>query len=458
MADSAASTISEITLSRGAADAIPLQLVRTEEFEAYSESLSSTDQTWLSRQGFTAKPGQFAWTQDNPTVLVGWNGEDDFRAFGNLAHTLPEGVYRPVTPVSDQQILGWLMGAYRFNRYKKPSRTPARIDVPAENDAQLIADVADAVAFGRDLINTPAADMAPSHLVAEATALAEQFDAQVEVTVGDALLDRACGAIHAVGRAAEDPPALIDLTWGDVNNPGVTLVGKGVTFDSGGLDLKPASGMRLMKKDMGGAATALGLAHLIMAQALPLRLRVLIPCAENAVAGNAFRPGDILSTHKGLTVEIDNTDAEGRLLLCDALSIASEDKPKWIFDFATLTGSARSAVGTEIAAMFSSDADLATELAAIGVSVGDPVWPMPLHGGYEHMLDSKVADVVNSASTPYAGAITAALFLQRFVGKNTWTHFDIMGFNTRSRPGHPEGGETMGLRTVFAYLKSQVEP
>ena len=297
--------------------------------------------------------------------------------------------------------------------------------------------------------------MAPSHLEAELRELASAFDASIDVTTGDELLDINCGAIHAVGRAATDAPRLIDLQWGDPSHPRVTLVGKGVTFDSGGLDIKPGSGMRLMKKDMGGAATAIGLASLVMAQALPVRLRLLIPAAENAISGNAFRPGDVLATHKGLTVEIDNTDAEGRLLLCDALSIACEDKPDVIFDYATLTGSARSAVGTEIAAMFSNDDELAASVSAAAGRTDDPVWRMPLHDGYRYMLDSKIADVVNSAPTPYAGAISAALFLERFVSDADipWMHFDIMAFNVRDRPAHPEGGEAMALRAVYDHLQ-----
>jgi leucyl aminopeptidase len=297
--------------------------------------------------------------------------------------------------------------------------------------------------------------MAPSHLQAEVEGLAETFAAQMTTTVGDALLDMECGAIHAVGRAADDPPRLMDLTWGNPEHPKVTIVGKGVTFDSGGLNMKPSGGMRWMKKDMGGAAIALGLAYLVMAQGLPVRLRVLIPAAENAVSGNAFRPGDILNTHKGLTVEIDNTDAEGRLLLCDALSMASSEKPELIVDYATLTGAARGAVGAEIAAMFCTDDDLASELTQLGRSEDDTVWPMPLHTGYDYMLKSNVADLVNSAASPYAGAVTAALFLKRFVDDVPWVHFDVMAFNIRKRPARPEGGEAMALRSVYRHLSQR---
>jgi leucyl aminopeptidase len=248
----------------------------------------------------------------------------------------------------------------------------------------------------------------------------------------------------------------MDLTWGDEQHPKITIVGKGVTFDSGGLNIKPGASMRQMKKDMGGAAIAMGLSYLIMAQGLPIRLRLLLPAAENAIAGNAFRPGDVLHTHKGLTVEIDNTDAEGRLLLCDALSIATEEKPELIIDYATLTGAARVAVGTEIAAMFCNNKELSGQISAAGDAVDDAVWPLPLHKGYSHMLSSKVADLVNSAASGFAGASTAALFLQRFIDDDTpWLHFDVMAFNTRNRPGRPEGGEAMALRAVYQYLEQR---
>ena len=431
-----------------------IRLIRTDDAADWIASLSQQDQAWLSRQKFAGKSGELAWLEDNagPLALVGWDGKDDLTTLGALPTTLPEGHYRMDSPVTDLQLIGWGLGAYQFTRYKEPKRSPARLLLPAGNDAALIADTTSAVALTRDLINTPAQDMRPSHLAAEVLGLAEQYSAQCEITEGDALLDLDCGAIHAVGRAATDEPRLIDLRWGDPAHPKVTLVGKGVTFDSGGLDIKPAGPMRMMKKDMGGAATVIGLAYLIMAQQLPVRLRLLVPAAENAIAGNAFRPGDILHTHRGLTVEIDNTDAEGRLLLCDALSIANADEPDIVLDYATLTGSARSAVGAEIAAMFCNSDELAAALAAHGNDCDDPVWRMPLHPGYKYMLDSKVADLVNSAATPYAGAITAALYLQHFVDAERWVHFDIMAFNTRSRAGRPEGGEAMALRTVYAYL------
>ena len=438
-----------------AVDPTPIELITPEALDDRLQGLSAGQRRSLERQGFSAEGNQFAWLEEGAAarLLIAWDGEDTLASLGALPLSLPEGDYVVDGEVSELQLLGWGMGSYQFQRYRDAKRGPARLLLPENANRDRIINTVLAVALCRDLINTPAQDMAPSHLEAEVRGLGAVFDASVEVTTGDALLDIDCGAIHAVGRAAEDPPRLIDLQWGDPSHPRVTLVGKGVTFDSGGLDIKPSAGMRLMKKDMGGAATAIGLAYLVMAQALPLRLRLLVPAAENAIAGNAFRPGDVLSTHKGLTVEIDNTDAEGRLLLCDALSIACDEKPEAVFDYATLTGSARSAVGAEIAAMFSNDDALAASVGQAAAATDDPVWRMPLHRGYKYMLESKIADVVNCAPSPFAGAVTAALFLQRFVTDTPWMHFDIMAFNTRNRPAHPEGGEAMALRAVFAHLE-----
>ncbi len=435
-------------------NASQLQLLATADFDTFTKALNDEDREWLKRQKFSCAPGQFAWLQDGQ-VIVGWDGKDDLNTLGHLPMTLPEGLYKIDSSVADLQLIGWGMGSYQFHRYRKASRKPAALFVSDADKRQRVVNSVLATFFTRDLINTPAQDMAPSHLQAEAEALADQFGASINATVGDALLDLECGAIHAVGRAADDEPRLLDITWGDPSHPKVTIVGKGVTFDSGGLNMKPSGGMRLMKKDMGGAAIAMGLGYLVMAQQLPIRLRLLVPAAENSVSGNAFRPGDVLHTHKGLTVEIDNTDAEGRLLLCDALSIASEEKPELIIDYATLTGSARSAVGAEIAAMFCNEDKVAEDISGNGLEQDDPVWRMPLHKGYDYMLKSKVADLVNSAATPYAGAVSAALFLQRFVEDTPWVHFDVMAFNTRNRPARPEGGEAMALRSVYEYLEKR---
>ncbi len=448
------STLSDVLLDAPGTGSTPITLVSASEFEEWQKTLSEEERTWLARQAFTAQPGQSAWLEqgDSARVVCGWSGSDDLATLGHLPMSLPEGDYHLDGDVSEVQVLGWALGAYQFDRYKSAKRKPARLFSGANAGARPIAD---AVALGRDLINTPAEDMKPSDLSAAIAGMADTFAADLTVHIGDELLAIGARTIHAVGRAADDPPLLADLTWGNPEHPKVTLVGKGVTFDSGGLDIKPASAMRNMKKDMGGAAIAIGLAHLIMATQLPVRLRLLIPAAENAIAGNAFRPGDIISTYKGLTVEIDNTDAEGRLLLCDALAMASEDKPELIIDFATLTGAARVAVGTEISAMFSTSDEIAAALHGHGETADDAVWRLPLHGDYSHMMKSNVADVVNSATSGFAGATTAALFLQRFVSDADWVHFDTMAFNTRARPGRPEGGEPMSLRAVYGYLSER---
>jgi leucyl aminopeptidase len=437
----------------------PIRLVRTDELESWLATLSEGERQWVISAGFQANPGQTVRLPDASgrpgAVAAGWDGREALDTLGGLPLTLAPGVYQLDGPASELTLLGWGVGAYQFQRYKAAARVPAQLMLPAQQDRRRLDSLVAAVRLVRDLINTPAADMQPSHLAAEAEQLAASHGATCSVTVGDELLDRSLYAIHAVGRAAADEPRLIDIRWGDPAHPQVVLVGKGVCFDSGGLDLKPASAMRTMKKDMGGAAHALGLAALVMASELPVQLRVLVPAVENAVAGNAFRPGDVLATYKGLTVEIDNTDAEGRLILCDALALAAEQQPALMVDFATLTGSARSAVGAELAAMFSNSDAAADGIFAAADALDDPVWRLPLHRPYNYKLESKVADLVNSATTPFAGAVTAALFLERFVDDVPWVHFDIMAFNTRSRPGRPEGGEAMGVRAVFGYLEER---
>ena len=445
------STLSDVLLSAPGENSTPIVLVLADDFEKWRDALTEGDRAWLQRQSFTAQQGQSAWLEQDgiARVICGWNGKADLSTLGHLPMSLPEGDYHLESSVSDVQVLGWALGAYQFERYKAAKRKPARLCASMDESTR---HVANAVALGRDLINTPAEDMKPADLAEQIATMANTFDAEVQVLAGDELLEFGARTIHAVGRAAEAPPVLVDMSWGDPQHPKITLVGKGVTFDSGGLDIKPAAGMRLMKKDMGGAAIAIGLAHLIMATELPVRLRLLIPAAENAIAGNAFRPGDVINTYKGLSVEIDNTDAEGRLLLCDALALASEDEPELIIDFATLTGAARVAVGTEVSALFSTSNELAQALQLAGEAADDAVWRLPLHDGYEHMIKSKIADVVNSAASGFAGATTAALFLKKFVSGADWVHFDTMAFNTRARPGRPEGGEPMALRAVYHYL------
>jgi leucyl aminopeptidase len=444
---------------------IPLIPVVEGESSAWLERQDEAVRRWLSATGFKMKPGSFNLVPGADgrlrAVVAGVGKIDDLWALGGLPASLPEGDYALDAAFEPRTLerltLGWVLGAYQFTRYKAPKRSPARLALDPACDAARILRQVDAITLVRDLINTPAEDLMPEHLAAITQTLAQAFGATVEQTVGEELLARNYyPVIHAVGRASVHPPRLLDLRWGDPTHPKVTLVGKGVCFDSGGLDLKPSSAMRLMKKDMGGAATALGLGHLIMSAGLPVRLRVLVAAVDNAVAGNAFRPGDVLRSRRGLTVEIHNTDAEGRLILCDALTEASSEQPEVIFDFATLTGAARVALGTEVPALFCNDEPLATGLLAAAAREQDPFWRLPLHQPYRELLDSKIADLANATESSYAGAITAALFLKEFVPDNIpWAHFDLMAWNLKTQPGRPEGGEAMGLRAVFGWLEQR---
>ena len=376
----------------------------------------------------------------------------DAMAIAYAVTRIPPGCYHTLEPLSSQAALLWSLAQYRFDRYK-PSESLPRILVLKAQASSVILVKATAVFLVRDLINMPANAMNPQSLADVVSLLAAEHEAEFKQWVGDELLQHNFPAIHAVGRAASKAPRLLSLTWGDASHPRVTLVGKGVCFDSGGLDIKSSAGMRLMKKDMGGAAQVVGLAHWLMAHHLPIRLHVLIPAVENAIGSEAYRPGDVLTMRNGLSVEIDNTDAEGRLVLADALVKACEENPDVIIDFATLTGAARVAVGTDIAAMFTNDDQLAEAISACARDVGDPVWRMPLFTGYAGMNDSTIADLANSTSSPYAGAITAALFLQRFVAEGlSWVHFDMMAWNVSNKPGRPEGGEAMGMLAVGQYL------
>jgi len=440
------------------ASAVPIHAVAKDRYSAWLETQPTSVRDWLAASRFRADVGAIAWLPSEAVAksVLAITASEPLYSLGDLPNRLSEGRYRLESAPSGRALslalLGWGLGAYRFARYKRSDRQPAELEIPAGVDANALERELDAVALVRDLINTPANDMLPSHLASAAEDVAREFGARATTTVGDELA-KSFPMIHAVGRASTDAPRLIDLVWGDPAHPKVTLVGKGVCFDSGGLDLKPANGMRLMKKDMGGAAHALGLARLVMANALPVRLRVLIPAVENAVAGNAFRPGDVIRARSGTTVEIDNTDAEGRLVLCDALSLACEEKPAALIDYSTLTGAARTALGTELPALFANDDALAVGIESAGRACADPVWRLPLHAPYKKMLDSKIADFANGSSSPYAGAIVAALFLETFVAAGVpWAHFDIMAWNTASQPGRPEGGEAMGLRAVYAML------
>jgi len=419
-------------------------------------------------QGFKAKAGQLivAPDADDASIAVFGLGEGasaDGMAFRVLPARLPAGDYRLVTAPSnvppERVALAWALGGYRFERYrKKPKEDQARLLAPEGVDAAEVKSLAQAATLARDLINTPANDMGPVELEMAAREVAEAFGAKAAVVVGDALLDAGYPAVHAVGRAATPAraPRLIELGWGEAGHPLVALVGKGVVFDTGGLDLKPSAGMRLMKKDMGGAAHALALARMVMAAKLPVRLAVLLAVVENAVAGDAMRPGDVLASRKGLTIEVGNTDAEGRLILADALTRAAELAPELTFDFATLTGAARAALGPEVVPFYTDDDALAGDLERAARTVGDPLWRMPLWAGYEPSLDSDIADIKNDPDAwAQAGSVTAALFLKRFAPQGSWAHFDIFAWNARSRPGYPAGAETQAIRAVYAVLKAR---
>ena len=439
-----------------------LECVTVDGYEAWLQAQPEAVRAWLKDTGFEPKARRQAMlpaVDGDSRALVVLERFDDVWALGDLSYRLPDGCYclEGVEDEAQQRALalGWALGSYRYSRYKsKPGRAAATLLVEDEALCAAVRREAAAVALVRDLINTPAQDMGPAQLAQAAAELAAEHGADYMCTVGDALLSRNYPTIHAVGRASAHPPRLIDLRWGDETHPRVTLVGKGVCFDSGGLDLKNASGMRHMKKDMGGAAHVLGLARRIMDERLPVRLRVLIPAVENSVSGDAFRPGDVLRTRKGLSVEVDNTDAEGRLVLCDALADAADEEPEVIVDFATLTGAARVALGTELPAFFTHSDALGAELDALGREVQDPVWRLPLFEDYRHQLESQIADMLNCSTSGFGGAITAALFLDAFVPKSVeWLHLDLMAWNQRNRPGRPRGGEAMGLRAVYAWLE-----
>lgn len=418
---------------------------------------------WVEASRFEAKAGTVLLLPGDDgvqTALVGVDDDEPIWSWGGIVAKLPEGRYRIDADLdgdaANAATLGWALGQYRFDRYKKSEEGLRELIWPVEAERALVEAQASAIYLTRDLVNTPAGDMGPRELADAAKELAKEFKAEVKVTKGKDLVKENFPMIHAVGRASNRDPRLIDLTWGNPKSPKVTLVGKGVCFDTGGLDLKPANGMLTMKKDMGGSAQVLGLARMIMATGLDIRLRVLIPAVENAVSGNAYRPMDILTARNGKTVEIYNTDAEGRLVLADALVLASEDEPEVIFDFATLTGAARVALGTEMPALFTNSDRLADDVLKFSTSDSDPLWRMPLFASYRKLLDSKTADISNCSSGPYGGAITAALFLQEFVdGEIDWAHIDLMAWNLSAGNGRPEGGEAQGIRAVYHYLANR---
>lgn len=449
-------------LTREARDPLPFHCVRSDEFDTWRKlQLPATGQ-WLDAQKYVAGSGTL-------TLLPGERGIDgavigigdrlDPFAYAHAPFALPPGDWKLASeldaPARHALLLGWGLGGYRFRRYKTPLREPAMLAIDGDADAETL-DVLDACLKVRDLVNTPTEDMGPDELEAEVRTMAERHGAEVQVIAGDDLIEADYPAIHAVGRASHRAPRLIHLEWGDADAPRLALVGKGVCFDTGGLNLKQSAGMRNMKKDMGGAAHAIALAGLVMARQLKVRLSLFVAAVENAVGPNALRPGEVIATRKGVSVEIDNTDAEGRLVLCDALVRAAEDTPDLLLDFATLTGAARIALGPDLPALYANDDTLANDWLEAGMREYDPLWRLPLWRPYLRYLTSTIADIANGSSSTMAGSVTAALYLERFVPEGqAWGHVDVYSWNDTERPGRPTGGEAQGLRATFAMLKQR---
>ena len=450
--------------ARANARTLPLTPLTADGLAGWLKKQPKATATWVKGAAFEATPGSVLLLPgkdgDASGALVGMGGDDDIWSWSAASDKLPKGRYKlarePKASTANRLALGWGLAAYKFTRYKgKPKQHPELV-WPKNADQGAVAAAVEATFLTRDLINTPASDMGPAELADAARKLARQHKASCSTVVGDDLLKKNFPAIHAVGRASDRAPRLIDLKWGRASDPKVTLVGKGVCFDTGGLDLKPAGGMLLMKKDMGGAAHVLGLAHMIMAAKLKVRLRVLISAVENSVSGNAYRPMDVVTTRKGITVEIGNTDAEGRVVMSDALALGAAEKPAVILDFATLTGAARIALGPSLPAMFCNDDGLAAAFAKAGEAQDDPVWRMPLWQPYNKYIEPNIADISNTGKIPQGGAITAALFLERFVEPDIpWAHFDIMAWNSGATPGKPEGGEAMAMRAAFEVIATK---
>jgi len=453
-----------IFATAGKSQAIPIWFVSAANFDEVRKKLGSSEQAFISVAAFEAKPGR-------SLLLPGSNGKmagvlfgienpkdperDRFRP-GQLIGLLPAGTYRFANQPHDARLaaLAFALGSYQFSRYRKSEGRNIRLVLPEGVDGDALSHVVEGVTLCRDLTNTPSNDMGPAELEAAARALAKKHAAKIQVTSG-ATLAKNFPLVHAVGAGSARAPRLIDMTWGNASDPKITLVGKGVCFDTGGLDIKPDTGMLNMKKDMAGAATALALAHMIMADGLKIRLRVIIPAVENAISGTSFRPRDVYVSRKGISVEIGNTDAEGRLILADALTLAEEDKPSLLIDFATLTGAARVALGPDMPPFFTDDDALADEIMRVAAAESDPLWRLPLWRPYASMLDSKVADLNNVGTGGQAGAITAALFLRRFVTTKAWVHFDIFAWTPVTKPGRPEGAECQSARALHALLRSR---
>ncbi len=460
--------------------AISLSTITKSDFDNWLIGLDEGAQEWVGSSNFKAKPGTLCLLPSTggtiSQAVVGMPAEDSITLWdwAAVAKILPPGTYNLAEQLDEDAVaaclLGWALSNYSFDRYQQENDDDAAPEVDRilvwqginETTKARAVSAARAISLVRNLVNTPANHMGPEELAAAAVDLAGIHDAHCAIISGEDLLEAGYPAIHAVGRASDRDPCLIDLTWGDASHPKITLVGKGVCFDTGGLDLKNAGGMKMMKKDMGGSAQALGLASMIMDAELPVRLRVLIPAVENAVSGNAMRPLDVVDTRKGLTIEIGNTDAEGRVVLSDALYEACTEQPELIVDFATLTGAARVALGAELPALFCNNNKIARDVIDCGTALNDPMWQMPLWQGYKKMVDGKVADLNNAPEGGMGGAITAALFLERFVSDDDgnvpdWMHIDLMAWNQSSRPGRPEGGEAMSIRALFAYLEKRFD-
>lgn len=445
----------------------PIYAVNEAGLSDLLERLGDLATSWAQRQGFKAKEGSSLLvpvSAGEQAVLFGAGPEGAANAFalGKLATDLPAGDYELEEgfPGAPQALLGFALSSYRFNTYRPgaASAEKPRLVVPEDVDLERLYIILDGVQLTRDLINTPANDLGTAELAAAVSSLFEGHGGSGRVIVGEDLLDENFPMVQAVGRASDNLPCLADFQWGDEDAPKITLVGKGVIFDTGGLNIKPGNSMSLMKKDMGGAANVLGLASMIMSAGLPVRLRVIIPCVENSIAGAAFRPGDILPSRKGLTVEIGNTDAEGRLILADALSLADEDEPELLIDMATLTGAARVALGPDLPPYYTQDEDLAEDISIFAEASEDPLWRLPLWQPYMKYLDSKVADIshINTSGAGFAGSITAALFLSRFVEKTqSWVHFDIYGWSPSDKPGKVSGGEAQAIRALFDMITDQ---
>ena len=452
-------------LQKSSKPSIPIYILNPIEFNAWIAKQPSSVRNWLKSQNFKPKSGQHTfWPNAKGGIASVIVIADEIHQWvlAGLPLTLPIDIYhienhKKFQPSQLEQLcLGWCLGSYQFTRYKSALRDPAALKIPAGIDLKTLSATCQSLYLIRDMVNTPAEHMGPEQIETIAKNIGKPHAAKVKTIVGDDLVKQNYPLIHAVGRAGPQKPRLIDLTWGNARHKKLTLVGKGVCFDTGGLDIKSSDGMLIMKKDMGGAAHALGLAHMIMAAKLPVRLRVLIPAVENSIDRNAFRPMDIIRSRKGLTVEIGNTDAEGRLILADCLSDACSENPDLLIDFATLTGAARVALGPELPAMFSNRHDLTMIASKHCGEQNDPIWPMPLWKSYRTMLESKIADINNVGGSSFAGAITAALFLEEFVDSKTpWLHFDLYAWNAADKPGRPQGGEAMTVRGIFSLLQQR---